>query len=191
FTNGGNDSISKITVPTAPGAPAIGTASSRNVGALVSFTAPAANGGSPLTGYTAACTSSDGGAAGSASGTVSPIVVSGLTNGKTYTCTVAATNDRGTGAPSSASNAIVPAPTVPDPPTSVAATRGNGSASVAFAAPSNDGGHPISTYASACTASNGGPTGSASGAGSPIVVSGLTNGRTYTCTVTATSDLGT
>jgi streptogramin lyase len=191
FTNGGNDSIGKITVPTAPDAPAIGTATSRNVGASVTFTAPTDDGGAPITGYTAVCTSSDGGVPGSASGPASPIVVGGLTNGKTYTCTVSATNDRGTGAPSSASNVVVPAPTVPDPPTNAVGTRGNGTASVAFAAPANDGGSPITSYTATCTSSNTGATGSASGAASPIVVSGLTNSRTYTCTVTATNALGT
>jgi streptogramin lyase len=191
FTNGGSDSISRITMPTAPDAPVVGTATSRNVGASVTFTAPADNGGAPITGYTAACTASDGGAPGSASGTASPIVVDGLTNGSTYTCTVSATNDRGTGAPSSASNTIVPAPTVPDPPTNVVGTRGNTTASIAFAAPANDGGSPITSYTTTCTPSNTGAVGSASGAESPIVVSGLTNSRTYTCIVTATNALGT
>jgi hypothetical protein len=43
-----------------------------------------------------------------ASGTSSPITVSGLTNGSVYTCSVTATNGAGTSAPSAASNAVTP-----------------------------------------------------------------------------------
>ena len=125
FTNSDNSSIGRIAVPTVPGAPTIGTATARNLRASVSFTGPANDGGDAITGFTASCTSSNGGVSGSASGAGSPIVVSGLTNGDAYRCTVTATNDIGTSLPSSASNDFVPAPTVPDPPTGVSAIRGN------------------------------------------------------------------
>ena len=81
--------------------------------------------------------------------------------------------------------------TVADPPTGLAAVPGNGSASVAFTAPANNGGSTITGYTITCTSSNGGATATASGSGSPIVVSGLTNGNTYTCTATATNAVGT
>jgi stage V sporulation protein SpoVS len=87
-----------------PYAPTIGTASSGDASAVVNFTAPSNNGGSPITGYTA--TSSPGGFTGT--GTSSPITVSGLTNGTSYTFTVTATNINGTGLPSAASNSVVP-----------------------------------------------------------------------------------
>ena len=58
--------------------------------------------------YTATCTSSDGGSTGTATGN-SPIAVTGLTNGKTYTCAVAAKNDSGTTlATSTASTSTIP-----------------------------------------------------------------------------------
>src|SRR5205814_6216738 len=63
--------------------------------------------GSAITGDTVTCTSSDGGVAGTGSGWGSAIVVSGLTTAKTYTCTVRATNVRGTGPASVASAAVV------------------------------------------------------------------------------------
>ena len=65
----------------------------------VTFKAPAAN-GSPITGFTAKCTSGNGGATGSKSGAKSPITVTGLTAGKNYRCRVLATNARGAGSPS-------------------------------------------------------------------------------------------
>jgi len=70
------------------------------------YTDPAVTANDPsdptVTGYTASCTSSDGGTPGSQAGATSPIIVTGLTDGKTYTCTVTATNAVGTGAASAA-----------------------------------------------------------------------------------------
>jgi hypothetical protein len=57
----------------------------------------AANNGNAIPGYRATCTSSDGGAPGSPLQLDSPIVATGLTDGKTYTCIVTAQNDRGIG----------------------------------------------------------------------------------------------
>lgn len=90
--------------PTFPDAPTIGTATAGNAQASVTFTAPASNGGSLITGYTV--TSSPGGFTGT--GVSSPITVTGLTNGTAYTFTVRATNTQGSGPASSASNSITP-----------------------------------------------------------------------------------
>ncbi|WP_188054202.1 Ig-like domain-containing protein [Sphingosinithalassobacter sp. CS137] len=94
---------------TAPGAPTIGTATAGDGQATVSFAAPASNGGAAITGYTV--TASPGGA--TASGSGSPITVTGLTNGQAYTFTVTATNAQGTGPASAASNAVTPQPAPP------------------------------------------------------------------------------
>ena len=80
----------------APDAPAKPTVPAGDAQITVTFTPPADN-GSPITGYTAACTSSDGGGDGIRTGPASPIDVGSLTNGKTYTCTVLATNGDGGG----------------------------------------------------------------------------------------------
>lgn len=91
-------------LPTAPDAPTIGTALAGNTQVSVVFSAPADNGGSAITSYTAS--SSPGNI--TASGSSSPIVVTGLTNGTEYTFTVTATNSIGTSSASSASNAVTP-----------------------------------------------------------------------------------
>ncbi|PKM17766.1 MAG: hypothetical protein CVV11_16795 [Gammaproteobacteria bacterium HGW-Gammaproteobacteria-15] len=78
-------------------------------------------------------------------------------------------------------------PVVPGIPTAVVATAGDATASVAFAAPVNTGGVNITGYT--VTSNPDGLT--ASGAGSPLVVNGLTNGTPYTFTVTATNAAGT
>ncbi|MEI6052127.1 MAG: leucine-rich repeat protein, partial [Opitutaceae bacterium] len=77
--------------------------------AVVSFTAPAFNGGATISGYTV--TSSPGGL--TATGASSPITVTGLTNGTPYTFTVRATNSVGAGSASSASAAVTPVNVAP------------------------------------------------------------------------------
>ena len=76
--------------------------------------------------------------------------------------------------------------TIPGAPTSVVATAGNASASVAFTAPASNGGSVITGYT--VTSSPGSFT--ATGATSPVNVTGLTNGTAYTFTVVATNAVG-
>ena len=252
----------------APGAPTIGSATAGDSQATVSFSAPASNGGTSITGYTV--TASPGGATGTGSG--SPITVTGLSNGVAYTFTVTATHAGGTSTTSAASNSITPAapqtitfnnpgaqnfgttPTlsasssagggypvtftsatsgvctitsggaltfvtagtctihanqagdssvlaatqvsqsfavnavVPGAPTIGTATAGDTQASVAFIAPVNTGGTAITGYTVSVSPVDVAPV---SGASSPIVVTGLTNGQTYTFTVTANNAAGT
>ena len=89
----------------APGAPTIGTATASSGSATVTYTGPTWTGkGSGAVTYTA--TSSPGNLTGTGS---SPITVSGLTNGTSYTFTVAATTSYGvTGPSSAASNSVTP-----------------------------------------------------------------------------------
>ena len=125
-----------------PGAPTGVTATAGNAQALVAWSAPASDGGSPITGYTA--TSSPGAKTCTTSGALS-CTVSGLTNGTPYTFTVTATNVAGTG-PASAPSASVTPRAVPGAPTGVTATAGNAQALVAWSAPASDGGSPITGY---------------------------------------------
>jgi hypothetical protein len=94
--------------PSLPGAPAIGTATGGNAEATVTFGPPADDGGGGINGYTVTATdvtnSANGGQ--SATGSESPISVTGLTNGDSYTFSVTATNSAGTGPPSNASNTV-------------------------------------------------------------------------------------
>jgi large repetitive protein len=87
-----------------PGAPTTASATAGDTQASVSFSAPAFTGGAAITGYTV--TSTPGGL--TATGAASPLTVTGLTNGVSYTFTVTATNSAGTGSASAASNAAVP-----------------------------------------------------------------------------------
>jgi uncharacterized protein (TIGR02145 family) len=180
--SGTPSSASNSVIPsTVPGAPTIGTATKGNAQAVVAFTAPASNGGSAISGYTV--TSSPGGIV--KTGTTSPLTVTGLTNGTAYTFTVIATNANGNSLASSASNSVTPS-TVPGAPTIGTAVKGNAQATIAFTAPTSNGGSAITGYT--VTSSPGGFT--TTGSSSPITVSGLTNGSTYTFTVIATNANG-
>jgi uncharacterized protein (TIGR02145 family) len=176
--------------PIVADAPAIGTVTSSSSGqAVVPFTAPASNGGSSITSYTA--TSSPGGVTGTLSQSGSgSITVTGLTNGTAYTFTVTATNGIGTSLASTASNSVTPA-SVPDAPAiGTVTSSSSGQAVVPFTAPASNGGSAITSYTA--TSSPGGVTGTLSQSGSgSITVTGLTNGTSYTFTVTATNGIGT
>ena len=116
--------VAKVST-TVPGAPT-GVSATAGVGqATVSFTAPVSTGGAAISSYTV--TASPGGM--TASGSGSPLTVTGLTNGTSYTFTVTATNSVGTSSASSASSAITPAG-VPGAPTGVAASADDGKATV-------------------------------------------------------------
>jgi hypothetical protein len=98
--------VSRHRTATTPSAPTIGTATSASAtAATVSFSAPASNGGSPITSYTA--TSSPSGVTGTLSGaSAGTITITGLTASTTYTFTVIATNSEGASSASSVSNPI-------------------------------------------------------------------------------------
>lgn len=114
----------------------------------------------------------------------SPYTIPELVNGKTYYFVVKAENKGGL---SEASNQVSVIPSsVPGSPTDVTATSGNGQATVRFAAPVHDGGSPITGYEVTVSPGNTIITGSTS----PITVTGLSNGISYTFTVKAINGAG-
>ena len=166
----------------APNAPTIGTATAISpTSASVTFTAPSNVGGSAITSYAVQSTPSGFFATGSSS----PITVSGFTQGTVYTFSATALNSYGPSPASAASNSVQTR--VPGAPTGASATASSAGASVAFTAPA-DTGAPSTITQYRVTSSPGGIT--ATGASSPISVSGLTIGTSYTFTVAAQNAVG-
>ncbi|WP_168120423.1 S-layer homology domain-containing protein [Paenibacillus sp. HB172176] len=108
--SGASNAVS-ATPATIPGTPTEVTAVAGNGQALVTFTAPNDNGGSPITGYEV--TSVPGNIV--VIGDASPIIMTGLTNGTSYTFTIKAINGAGSSEVSAESNAVTPL--LPDTPT--------------------------------------------------------------------------
>ena len=118
--------------------------------------------------------------------------ITGLSNGTGYTFTVTAGNVGGTGPASEHSKVVTPTSiTTPSAPTSVTAAGATGQALVSWTAPASTGGGAITSYtvtpylgASAQT-----PVVLAPGASS-ATIGGLSNGSSYTFTVTAANTAG-
>ncbi|TVY01147.1 hypothetical protein FPZ45_08305 [Cohnella terricola] len=118
----------------------------------------------------------------SVTGSVYSYQATGLMNGTTYYFIVKAINAGG----GIASNEVSATPrTVPAAPTDVAATAGNGRATVSFKAP-DSGGSPIIEYRVTALPGNIEVTGTSTS----ITVTGLTNGTKYTFTVEARNAAG-
>ncbi|MBE5976180.1 MAG: hypothetical protein E7251_16480 [Paenibacillaceae bacterium] len=96
--------LTKIPTMTVPGAPLNVSAVAGDRNAVVSFNPPLNNGGSSIQSYIVI--SSPGGVV--SSGSSSPITVTGLTNGVSYTFTVKAVNSAGTGPASAPSAPVTP-----------------------------------------------------------------------------------
>ncbi len=164
------------------------SATPSNASVSLSWDTPSSNGGSALTEYLVYdrfTGSSTFAFYSTTSPSVTTSTVSSLTNGQSYDFEIIAQNGVGTSTPS---NIVSSTPyTIPNPPTSVSATAGNAEATVSFSAPTSTGGSPILYY----TATSNPGSISASSTAAPISVQNLTNGQSYTFTVTATNAAGT
>ncbi|MBN6187686.1 S-layer homology domain-containing protein [Aneurinibacillus sp. BA2021] len=125
--------------------------------------------------------------------TATTYTVTGLTNGTNYTFAVKAVNANGA---SDFSNAVIATPVgsstpaVPGQPVNVLAEAGDSQAKVSFEAPGDDGGSNILQYTVTAWVNGIATPGTKSGDSSPIIMTGLTNGTTYTFTVVATNGVG-
>jgi|GEM_PF-1914218 len=127
----------KLSAATPPAAPTAVTASPGNGNVTVSWT-PGSDNYSAITGYTVAA--SPGGVTCSATPPQHSCTVSGLTNGTSYSFTVAATNVQGTSPSSSASSAVTPKAlvTVTAPTSATQTANADGSVTTSYTNPNGD-----------------------------------------------------
>ncbi|MEN9797554.1 MAG: hypothetical protein RL653_1250, partial [Pseudomonadota bacterium] len=155
--------------------------------ASVAFTVPF-DGGLPITGYES---SVDNGPWTPIPQTTpgTPVTVTGLTDGVSVSIRLRAVNDVGPSLPSLPVSVTPRPPRVPDAPIGLAAVPGQGQATLTFTAP-YDGGSPILRYE--VRVGSGGTFAPANQAspGSPIVVTGLTNGVAVDLSVRAVNAVG-
>ena len=175
--------------PTVPSAPTSASAIVGDSSASVSFAAPFSDGESAVTGYTV--TATPGGV--TATGSASPILVSGLANGTAYTFTVHATNAVGDGPESDPSAPVTPgAASPPGAPTGLAASAGDGRVGLSWVAPTVNGGAAVTDYVVQYRPS-GTTTWTSIDEGSAntfATVTGLTNNSAYDFAVQAVNSAG-
>ena len=191
-----------VTPRTVPGAPTAVAGTAGNGEVALTWVAPASDGGAAVTDYEVSVYDGAGGAATGVTGATTRLVGSaatsytftGLSNGTAYTFKVAALNVAGSGLQSALSSAATPR-TVPAAPTGVksasgATTVATGSLVVSFTAGANNG-SAITSYTATCTRQRRSDQDRRSVRPSPLTVTAVTTGKTYTCTVTATNAVGT
>lgn len=195
----GGGTVSNVVTPTPqpPGPPQNPSATPRNLSAIVGWTAPADNGGAAIQfygvfaytypsytylSYTQGCA------------TCTSVSVPNLTNGQQYVFGVYAYNGVNWG-PGVGTNVVTPAVSTPNAPASVIASPGDASATVAWSAPTANGGSAITSswvlaytttpslayankYVQVCATCTSG------------TVTGLTNGVSYQFIAFATNSVG-
>ena len=180
--NAAGDSVGGTTTVTprsVPGAPRSVTATPANKRVTVAWMPPADDGGLPVNTYSV--TASPGNGACTTGGT--ECTISNLTNGQAYTFTVRATNEGGDG-PGAVVNATPR--TVPSAPTAVTAVAGNGLADITWTPPADDGGASIEAYTVFASPGDG----SCNTVTTACRIDGLTNGQSYSFTVSARNAAG-
>lgn len=186
-------SSSQVTIPGAPSAPTVGTLVAGNGKLTVPFTAPSGNGGFPITDYD--YSTNDGSTWTSSGSVTSPIVISGLTNGTSYTVRLRAKSSSSGVQSSSASG--TPQATAPAAPAVASIETLDAELKVTFTPPSDNGGSSITNYKYSTDGVNYRAL-SPSQTTSPISITklsldgttSLTNGTTYPITLKAVNSIG-
>jgi Concanavalin A-like lectin/glucanases superfamily/Fibronectin type III domain len=175
------------TPPTAPSAPVITSVIPGNQELFVYFT-QASPGSSPITNYLYSVDNGVTFTAFAPPQTTSPLDITGLTNGTIYDVRVQAVNAIGT---STTSNDIsgIPSNVLNNPPVLIYYVPGNGSAYIYFTQDAT-GGSPVSSYQYSLTGGAPYQDVASTGATSPVLITGLTNGTPVSVTLRAVSAIG-
>jgi len=173
-----------VTPYTVPGAPTEVEAEAGDAEATITWVTPEDDGGNDIVGYNVTTTPASAGCS-TLVAADNECTIPGLTNGLEYEVVVSAYNAAGDSAASSPAVDVTPR-TNPDAPTNLAATPGNGTATITWTAPGFDGGVPITGYEVIATPGDFSCTSEAPT--TTCELTGLTNGQEYEVTVIATNE---
>ena len=179
--------------PSVPGAPASLTATAGDEEVALVWSAPADDGGSPVTGYEyrfAAGTTVPGDTPWQSAGLDLEWTVTGLTNGQQYAFEVRASNRVGEG---EARGALATPVGAPGALASLTATAGDEEVALVWSAPADDGGTPVTGYEYRFGAGTAVPEDTpwqSAGLDLEWTISDLTNGQQYAVEVRARNRVG-
>jgi hypothetical protein len=130
----------------APSSPLITSVVARDKSLLVNWSAPAVNGGKPITGYVLQATAGSTTATVNAAASSGSATISGLVDGTTYAVSLVASNSVGKSSPASGTGVPKAAYAPAAPQDVTVAPSGTGAIDVAWHAPADDGGSALSAY---------------------------------------------
>ncbi|MEI8080616.1 MAG: fibronectin type III domain-containing protein, partial [Actinomycetes bacterium] len=177
-----DSAVTSVVIPGPPATPVINTTVAGN--ALVTVGVGPGVGGGTIDSYTVFA--SPGPSQCTIFVPATTCLVTGLTNGTSYTFTAKAQNGAGLSSASAASGSVTPSASAPGIPPAPTAVAHDGSATITVAA--GVGGAPDSQTV---TATPGGATCTVSAAAGSCLMTGLTNGTQYVFTTVATNGSGT
>ena len=165
-----------------------------NATVSLTWNIPTSNGGSVITNYIVQYSNNAGISWNTFSSAIitNNTIVTGLTNGFGYVFQVAAINSIGTSVYSIKSSEVIPG-IAPTAPASITGTPGNGNISLSWALPASNGGYVITKYILQYSNDTGviWITFSSEIITNNIIITGLTNGASYSFQVAAINSIGT
>ena len=171
----------------APSAPRDLTVAPRDTTVTLTWSPPADDGGSAITGYEYQVDQRDWKDAGAAE--ARSVVVTGLENGRSYMFSVRAVNElAGPGVVEMVEATPRPGAIAPTAPRDLAAAPGDAGVTLTWSPPADDGGSAITGYQ--YQVDQGDWINAGAAAARSVVVSGLENGRQYTFAVRAVNGVG-
>jgi endonuclease YncB( thermonuclease family) len=172
----------------APGVPTITGITAGNLQLSVAISAPSSDGGASVTNYQYSTNGSSGTfTAFSPAQTNSPLTISNLVASTQYSISLKAVNSAGAGSASTATNGTPY--TTPAAPTSLAVTNGNGQVGISFTAGTNNG-SAITNYQYSIDGGTSFTAFSPAQNASPVTITGLSNGTTYSLALKAVNAAG-
>ena len=134
----------------------------------------------------ATCTDEKDGLTFTKTGVSSPLTLGGLTTGHPFSCVVLAVSAGGT---SGRSTAVTVTLGAPGQPTIARVVQSHHGVTLTVLAPIANGA-PVTRYVARCTSTNGGIGRGSASSGGQLVVTNMSIGATYNCSVTAYNSRG-